>query len=68
MRASALSIVPESEPATSDDHGTPMSNLDDIDIPIDPALMDSADKVPIFAEHNGTFQGIVSPIYSQALV
>ncbi|GAW07781.1 histone acetyltransferase mst2 [Lentinula edodes] len=56
MRASALSIVPESEPATSDDHGTPMSNLDDI--PIDPALMDSADKLPIFAEHNGSFQGI----------
>ncbi|KAJ3784655.1 hypothetical protein GGU10DRAFT_271005 [Lentinula aff. detonsa] len=56
MRASALLLVPESEPATSDDHGTPTSNLDDI--PIDPTLMDSPDRQSMYFEQNGLFHEI----------
>ncbi|KAJ3995087.1 hypothetical protein F5050DRAFT_1769833 [Lentinula boryana] len=56
MRASALLLVPEFEPATSDDHGTPTSNLDDI--PIDPTLMDSPDKQSMHFEQNGLFHEI----------
>ncbi|KAJ4480048.1 hypothetical protein J3R30DRAFT_3288344 [Lentinula aciculospora] len=65
MKGYALSVAPESESATSEDNGTPKSNLDDI--PIDPALMDWADTQQIFTEQNGMYQEIVSSIAFQAL-
>ncbi|KAJ3768226.1 hypothetical protein FB446DRAFT_289115 [Lentinula raphanica] len=63
MRASALSLVPESEPITSDDHGTPKSNLDDI--PIDPALMDSVDRQSMYAEQNEMHQDSSTDHYQE---